>query len=99
MGSHGTALVRLFQSDRNIHFRMQHPIGEKRVVLDANESKTLEFNVPIYYHGINTLQVDTLSTKIAVPRPDFKKRYYSDEKNQYDKKINNIPEVNGQIQN
>ncbi len=92
-GSHGTALVRLFQSDRNIHFRMQHPIGEQRLVLDTDESKVVEFNVPIYYHGTNTLSVDTLSTSISVPRPDFKKRYYSDEKNQYDKQIVNSREV------
>jgi len=98
-GSLGTAHVRLYQSDRNIHFRMQHPMGEKRLVLDANESRIVEFNVPIYYHGVNTLSVDTLSTHITVPRPDFRKRYYADEKNQYEKKVVNIREVRGQRKN
>ncbi|HKK63998.1 MAG TPA: GH92 family glycosyl hydrolase, partial [Bacteroidales bacterium] len=96
-GGHGTAVPRLFRSDRNIHFKMQHPIGEERLVLDTNESKVVEFHIPIYYHGVNTLHVDTLSTTIKVPRPDFKKRYYSDEKNQYDKQVLDFIEVKNQL--
>jgi predicted alpha-1,2-mannosidase len=98
-GSLGTALVRLYQSDRNIHFRMQHPMGEERIVLDPGESKVVQFNVPIYYHGVNTLQVDTLSTPIRVPRPDFRKLYYADEKNQYERKTVNFLKERGPNQN
>lgn len=83
-GQLGTADVKLFLSDRNIHFMMENPVGEKRIILEAGESQKVEFNVPLYYHGVNILRVDTLTTNVEVTRPDFKKRYYSGEYNRYD---------------
>jgi hypothetical protein len=68
-GGLGTAHTALYQYDRNAHYRKGHLVGEAKTVLAAGESTKLNFSVPLYFHGINTLQIDTLSANVTVSRP------------------------------
>jgi len=68
-GGLGTAHTVLYHYDRNAHYRTGHLVGENLVVLSPGESKELKFSVPLYFHGNNTLHVDTLSTTVVVAKP------------------------------
>jgi len=68
-GGLGTAHTVLYHYDRNAHYRTGHLVGENLVVLSPRESKELKFFVPLYFHGNNTLHVDTLSTTVVVAKP------------------------------
>ncbi|MFC2115052.1 GH92 family glycosyl hydrolase [Bacteroidota bacterium] len=68
-GGLGTAHTVLYHFDRNAHYRTGHLVGENKSVLSAGESRVLNFSVPLYFHGNNTLQVDSLSTTIVVSKP------------------------------
>ena len=68
-GGLGTAHTVLYHYDRNAHYRTGHLVGENKLVLSAGESRELKFSVPLYFHGNNTLHVDTLSTTVIVSKP------------------------------
>ncbi|MEX0981558.1 MAG: GH92 family glycosyl hydrolase [Bacteroidales bacterium] len=72
-GALGTVFVKLFQFDRNIHYKRGHFVGQKKIVLDAGDEANVEFSVPMYYHGSITLQIDSLSTVVDIARPDPEK--------------------------
>jgi hypothetical protein len=69
-GAPGTVHLKLYQFDRNIHYKRGHFVGQRKVVLDAGEVTEVEFSVPMYFHGSNTLQVDSLTAIVEVARPD-----------------------------
>jgi predicted alpha-1,2-mannosidase len=72
-GALGTAYIRLLQFDRNIHYKRGHLVAQKKVVLDSDEATEIEFSVPVYFHGNNTFQIDSLTTVVDVARPDMEK--------------------------
>ncbi|HEC44912.1 MAG TPA: glycoside hydrolase family 92 protein [Bacteroides sp.] len=68
-GGMGTAHTVVYHYDRNAHYRTGHLVGENKLVLASGESRDLKFRVPLYFHGNNTLHVDTLSTTVIVSKP------------------------------
>jgi predicted alpha-1,2-mannosidase len=68
-GGPGTVRTQLFHYDRNVHYRKGHLVGEDLSVIGSGESKELIFSVPLYFHGKNTLHIDTLSTTVLLDKP------------------------------
>jgi len=68
-GGMGTAHTILYHYDRNAHYRTGHLVGEDKSVLASGETRVLNFQVPLYFHGNNTLHVDTLSATVIVSKP------------------------------
>jgi predicted alpha-1,2-mannosidase len=70
-GDPGTKDLAVYLSDRNAHYKKGNLMIEDRVVLDRGETKKLVVDIPVYFHGDNILQADSVRTKVSVRRPDW----------------------------